>query len=76
MLEGTEFTIFTDHRPLVHALSCISEPLSARQGRHLAEVAEYTSDIQHVAGKAIIVANTLSRPPEAATELSQPQPKK
>lgn len=63
MLEGRPFTIFTDHKPLVHALSQIGEPWSARQSRHLAEVAEYTSDLRHVAGVDNLVADTMSRPP-------------
>jgi len=69
MLEATAFTIYTDHRPLTHALGRVSEPWSARQARHLAEVAEYTSDIRHVAGKDNVVADTLSRPPVAAPVL-------
>ena len=39
------------------------------QQRHLSYVAEYTSNIMHVAGKENVVADCLSRPPE---ELSLP----
>jgi hypothetical protein len=63
MLEGLRFIIFTDHKPLTYALSRVLEPWTARQARHLSYVAEYTSDIRHVAGVNNIVADTLSRPP-------------
>ena len=39
---------------------------SARQQRHLAYVAEYTADIQHVPGVENVVADALSRPPAVA----------
>ena len=70
MLEGRRFTIFTDHKPLTYALSRVSEPWTARQARHLSYVAEYTSDIRHVAGVNNIVADTLSRPPGAVPPAS------
>jgi cleavage and polyadenylation specificity factor subunit 1 len=63
MLEGLRFTVFTDHKPLTRAISRVSDPWTARQSRHLAYIAEYTSDIQHVARTANVVADTLSRPP-------------
>ena len=34
-LEGSHFQVFTDHKPLVSALHKSTEPLSARQARHL-----------------------------------------
>jgi cleavage and polyadenylation specificity factor subunit 1 len=63
ILEGRSFTIFTDHKPLVGALARTSDPWTARQTRHLAYVAEFTSDVQHVAGSANEAADALSRPP-------------
>jgi hypothetical protein len=36
LLEVRVFSIFTDHKPLVHAIGRISDPWSARQCRHLA----------------------------------------
>ncbi len=69
MLDGRQFAIFTDHKPLTYALARVSEPWTARQSRQLSHVAEYTSDIRHIAGAANVVADTLSRPPgHAATE--------
>jgi len=65
MLEGREFTIFTDHKPLTHALFRTSPPWSARQQRQLAYLAEFTSTIVHVPGKENVVPDALSRPDPA-----------
>jgi hypothetical protein len=62
MLEGREFTIFTDHKPLTHALFRSSPPWSARQQRHLSYLAEFTSSIVHIPGKENVVADALSWP--------------
>ena len=62
MLEGREFLLFTDHKPLTSALFRSSPPWSARQQRHLAYVAEFTSSIVHVPGLENTVADALSRP--------------
>ena len=69
LLEGRSFHVLTDHKPLVYALHRARDAWSARQGRHLAYVAEFTSDLRHVAGADNIVADCLSRPP---VELSPP----
>lgn len=60
-LEGRPFTVYTDHKPLTFAMAKKSAPWSARQARQLAAISEYTTDIQHVSGKANTVADTLSR---------------
>ncbi len=60
-LDNRVFTAFTDHKPLTFALSKVEPPHSNRQKRHLAYVAEMTSDIRHVAGKDNLVADALSR---------------
>jgi len=62
MLEGHHFALFTDHKPLTQALFRSSDPWTPRQCRQLSYIAEYTSDIQHIAGEENIVADTLSRP--------------
>ena len=71
LLEGRKFHVLTDHKPLVFALHRARDTWSSRQGRHLAYVAEFTSDLRHVAGADNVVADCLSRPPE---ELSLPRP--
>ena len=60
-LEARPFTAFTDHKPLTFALAKVSDPWSPRQQRHLAYISEYTTDIQHIAGKENTVADALSR---------------
>jgi hypothetical protein len=70
MLEGRRFTVYTDHKPLTHALHRTSDPWTARQCRQLAYIAEFTSDIQHVAGRDNVVADTLSRPPPTGAATS------
>ena len=62
-LEGRQFTVYTDHRPLVSAVKKKTELKSGRQTRHLAVISEFTTDIQHVSGKNNVVADTLSRVP-------------
>ena len=60
-LEGRQFTIFTDHKPLCGAITSSVEK-SPRQTRHLSYIAEYSTDIRHVSGAANVVADALSRP--------------
>jgi transposase InsO family protein len=69
MLEGREFTIYTDHKPLTYALSRSLDPWSARQARQLSYLAEHTVDIRHISGEEKVVADTLSRPPSSAVAL-------
>ena len=64
MVEGRNFTLYTDHDSLVPALHKKSEPLTARQSYQLSCIAEYTTDIAYLEGKANVVADHLSRPEE------------
>ena len=57
------FTLYTDHKPLTHALAKAAEPWTARQSRHLSYLAEFTNDIRHISGVDTVVADSLSRPP-------------
>jgi RNase H-like domain found in reverse transcriptase len=50
LLEGRQFRILTDHKPLVAAFRQVSPPWSARQQRQLAYIAEFTTDIRHTPG--------------------------
>ena len=61
MLEGRKFSVYTDHKPLVHAMAKTAELWSSRQQRHLSAISEFTTDIRHVSGKNNTVADCLSR---------------
>ena len=59
-LEGRDFPIFTDHRPLTFAMGKSSEPWSHRQARHLEYISQYSTDIrarvgfgQHSSGRTL-----------------------
>jgi hypothetical protein len=61
-LEGRQFQLWTDHKPLLTALRRVSPPVSGRQQRQLAFISEYTDDLAHVPGSSNVVADALSRP--------------
>ncbi|UYV66588.1 hypothetical protein LAZ67_4002211 [Cordylochernes scorpioides] len=60
-LEGRDFKIYTDHKPLKYAFLQRNEKASPRQLRHLQYIYQFTKNIEHVDGKRNIVADTLSR---------------
>ena len=60
-LEGRDFPIFTDHRPLTFAMAKSAEPWSHRQAEHLEYISQYSTDIRHVAGTENAVEDALSR---------------
>jgi hypothetical protein len=77
LLEGQQFRLLTDHKPLVTSLFCTTPPWLARQQRQLSFIAEFTSDIRHSPGQENVMAEALSRPPPAATQQpskAQPTP--
>ena len=59
-LEGRPFTLFTDHQPLVSALTRSSIPKSGHQQRQLAFLSEFHLTICHTAGVSNVVADALS----------------
>lgn len=61
LVEGREFSVHTDHKPLVFAFRQKPEKCSPRQFRHLDYIGQFTTDIRHIAGKANLVADALSR---------------
>ena len=63
-LEGKPFIIFTDHKPLIYALTSSTDNRSPRQTRHLSYIAEFSTDLRHIKGERNIVADALSRPTE------------
>ncbi|BHF84456.1 hypothetical protein SprV_0902760700 [Sparganum proliferum] len=70
LLEGREFTIFTDHKPLTFAIHSRSDKLSPREIRHLDYISQFTSDIRHIDRSRNEVADALSRPSIAHLQLS------
>ena len=60
-LEGHNFIIFTDHRPLTFAITKPSDSASPRQNRHLSYISQFSTDIRHVSGANNVVADALSR---------------
>ena len=62
LLEGKEFVLFTDHKPLTHALFRTSPPWSAMQQRRLSFLAKFNCDVRHLSGAENVVADALSRP--------------
>lgn len=71
-LEGRQFFILTDHKPLTYALNSNSTSYTPRELRHLAYISEFTSDIRHVNGKDNTVADALSRLHVASTSVARP----
>lgn len=67
LLEGREFTIFTDHKPLIFAFKQKSEKAPPRRVRQLDFISQYSTDIQHIRGTENNVADWLSRLNSIAT---------
>ena len=62
-LEGRQFVIYTDHRPLTFALRLKPDKYSPRETRHLDFVSQFTNDIRHISGEQNAAENALSRLP-------------
>ncbi|GFX70447.1 transposon Tf2-6 polyprotein [Trichonephila clavipes] len=61
MLEGREFVIYTDQKPLMYAFQQKADKCSPRQLRHLDFISQFSTNIQHVPGTRNLVADALSR---------------
>lgn len=61
MIEGRNFVVYTDHKPLIYAFQQNGEKFSPRQIRHLEFISQYTTDIRHVSGDRNFVADAFSR---------------
>ncbi|GBN01854.1 Transposon Tf2-8 polyprotein [Araneus ventricosus] len=61
ILEGRQFTMYADHKPLMFAFEQKNEKGSPRQLRHLQYISEFSTDIHHIGRKENIVADSLSR---------------
>ena len=73
-VEGRQFSILTDHKPLTYALASKPDRHSPRQSRHLNYISQFTSDIRHVSGSNNTVADTLSRLPINAIHTTESGP--
>ncbi len=72
-VEGRNFTIFTDHKPLVRVMTKASPLPLARQQRHQACISAFTSDLWHMSGKDNMVVDCLSQPSCAAASVQAPK---
>lgn len=68
-LEGRQFILFTDHRPLTFAFVQKNESASPRRVRYLDFIGQFSTNIQHISGKENVVADALSRINEVRSEL-------
>nr|VZI09943.1 unnamed protein product [Spirometra erinaceieuropaei] len=62
LLEGRDFSVHTDHKPLTYTLKAKSDRYSPREVRHLDYISQFTADIRYVRGSDNVVADALSRP--------------
>lgn len=62
MLEGREFYVLTDHKPLTFSLHRTTDAWSARQQRQLSYLAEYTSSVRPVSEVNNVMADAFSQP--------------
>ena len=60
-IEGRDFYVCTDHKPLTFALRARPDKHSPRQARYLDFIAQFTTDIRHLPGQDNAAADTLSR---------------
>nr|VZI21205.1 unnamed protein product [Spirometra erinaceieuropaei] len=70
LLEGREFTIFTDHKSLTFAMHSHTDKLNPWEIRQLDYISQFTSDIRHIDGSRNEVADALFRPSIAHLQLS------
>ena len=73
-LEGRDFHVLTDHKPLIYALSCRPERHSSRQVLHLDFISQFTTDLRHVHGSDYPAADALSHLGTNALYIEQPSP--
>ena len=69
-VEGRPFILFTDHQSLVPSIRKKTDPQTLRQTYQLSCLAEFTTDIRYIEGKANLVADALSLPNEVLPVIS------
>ena len=60
-MEGRDFIIYTDHKPLTFAFQQDLNKCSPRQFRYLDYISQFTTDVRHVSGVNNVVPDALSR---------------
>ena len=60
-LEGRQFVIFMDHKPLTFASEVKPDNHSPREAQQLDFISQFTSDIRYIDGPTNFVADALSR---------------
>lgn len=61
LLQGREFKVVTDHKPLIYAFQQKSDKASPRQLNQLSFISQYTTNFEYLPGKENVVADSLSR---------------
>ncbi|GFT77218.1 retrovirus-related Pol polyprotein from transposon 297 [Trichonephila clavipes] len=61
LLEGQNFVIYTDHKPITYAFHQKNEKASPRQLRHLQYISQFSTNICHIKGQDNLVADAFSR---------------
>ena len=67
-IKGQKFHIYIDHKPLTFACSSSSDHWTSRKRRHLAFIAEHTTDMRHVHGRDNALVDA---PPRVKLETNQ-----
>ena len=60
-LEGRNFHVLTDHKPLIYAFSARLDRHLPRQVRHLDFISQFTTDLRHIQGATNTGTDALSR---------------
>jgi hypothetical protein len=55
-VEGRNFVIFTDHKPLTYAFDQKLDKCSPRQFRYLDYIGQFTTDIRYIKGQKTLAA--------------------
>jgi hypothetical protein len=71
--DGRSFQLWTNHKPLVTALSLVSVPYLPRQQHHLAFVSEFNVQMLYLPGLKNVVADFLFCPPCNRLKQSPPR---
>lgn len=61
MLEGQNFYVYTDHKPLIYALNAKPDKYTPRDIRQLDYISQYTTSIRYMKGDDNTVVDMLSR---------------